>query len=1226
MLKRLELIGFKSFADRTCFDFADGVTGIIGPNGSGKSNVVDAVRWVLGEQSARSLRGGEMTDVIFNGSASRRSLGLAEVSMVFDNRKKSLATEAYEVRITRRVYRSGEGEYLINNQPCRLKDIKDLFLGSGAGTDAYCIIQQGQVDVLLQTAPKERRTIFEEAAGISRFKARKIETLRRLERTDGNLQRLRDILDEVEKQLRSVKLQASKAQRFQEHTARLRELRLGLSLHRYHELNEQLQADAAELARMRAELDSETSEADSRDRELARLGKELEELDTAIAEQNALLAAAREEIVREQTRREQQFAAEERLGGELAAARHRLAGQVAQVAEQAAVCAAARSELLQAQHLHTQQHQAARSLLSQLEEIEAELAALRQDRQLASDTQFDQADRATRAHNTAFDRKVELEGKLAERRRLRARSEQGSRDLQSIDGELEELNRAAEEMQGRLATARDALDEIETEQANLTQARDETKERMAELGAQRGSLVGRIEVLENLERSHEGLGTGVREVFAHLESDDPGPWKTVVGLVGQVLTVRREVAPLIDLALGERAQRFLVRDLDLLAQALRSRARPFSGRVSFLYAGTAPARPAPRLPGTAGLVQGKPAWGAANAPAHPGVIALAEQVVRCDDPHFADLPARLLANTLLVHDLTAARAIVALGAGFRCITLNGEMVEPDGTITVGTHHAEAGILSRRSELRELRDELAQLDQRLAEFEQDLDDIKGRLAHLETRSKEAAHEVAFLTDRAASLRQEIARYQHQRNDLSSNVADLQVQLDDLDRAIEELESQWQQARQQEIEAEAEVEAARARLAELDRHIRDREAHRARLQQESGTAQAALARVEERLAGLEDRHAHHEAEYRRRDDERRDTALALDALRARLDECWFDLLRGSVVLAEAHHRKEHAERHLAEWGRRRNEVSQARAALDELVSSNRSTWKQRHEATRDKQLQVQDLAHKRDALCDRLREDYQLDLAALYQEKLQAEPDWFARPLAPAAAADGESALAPEDEIAELRRKLTKLGSVNLEAIDELAELEARHSALAIQYDDLTSAQKVLQDVIARINTDSRRLFTETFQTIRGHFQELFRKLFGGGMADIVLEEGADILESGIEIVARPPGKELRSISLMSGGEKTMTAVALLMAIFRSKPSPFCILDEVDAALDEANVGRFTAVLHDFLDRSQFIIITHHKRTMAAAHVLYGVTMKEAGVSSQYSVRFEDWPNEEARQAA
>jgi chromosome segregation protein len=523
MLKRLEMIGFKSFADRTVFDFAPGITGIIGPNGSGKSNVVDAVRWVLGEQSAKSLRGGEMTDVIFNGSASRRSLGLAEVSMVFDNRKKVLATEAEEVRITRRVYRSGEGEYLINNQACRLKDVKDLFLGSGAGTDAYCIIQQGQVDVLLQTAPKERRTIFEEAAGISRFKARKLETLRRLERVDANLQRLRDILDEVEKNLRSVKLQASKAQRFQEHSARLKELRVGLSLHKYHELNEQLQADAAELARLRAELDSETSEADSRQRDLDRLGKELEELEKAIDEQQETRNEANKQIATGWSTGGHQRTEHGRLIGELASARLRLAEQTVQVAALTATCAAARAELLQAQEQHQQQQQTVKGLDEQLAALESELTDLKHHQKESGDALIDEMNQAAYARNTAGDRKRDLDGQLAERRRVRARAEQASSNLQSLAGELEGLNREEELLQAQLTAARAGLDEIETEQTNLGQAQEETKERLNDLAAQRSGLVSRIDVLEKLERSHEGLGTGVREVFAHLESGDPGP-------------------------------------------------------------------------------------------------------------------------------------------------------------------------------------------------------------------------------------------------------------------------------------------------------------------------------------------------------------------------------------------------------------------------------------------------------------------------------------------------------------------------------------------------------------------------------------------------------------------------------------------------------------------------------------------------------------------------------
>jgi chromosome segregation protein len=1222
MLKRLEMVGFKSFADRTAFDFADGVTGIIGPNGSGKSNVVDAVRWVLGEQSARSLRGGEMTDVIFNGSASRRSLGLAEVSMVFDNRKRVLATEVDEVRITRRVYRSGEGEYLINNQPCRLKDIKDLFLGSGAGTDAYCIIQQGQVDILLQTAPKERRTIFEEAAGISRFKARKTETLRRLERVDANLQRLRDILDEVEKQLRSVKLQASKAQKFREHNARLRELRVGLSLLRYHELNEKVQTDTVELARLRAELDSETSQADSRERELDRLDRELQELEAAVREQEAVLGSAGRQIAVEQERRARAETDHDDLDRELAEIRQRLAGQVAQVAELAAVCARQRADLDRAKEQCTQQRQMVEELEAALTGAESTLARLHQEIDEADWAFTDQMKRGADLENEASSVEARLKDHLRERGRTRQKSEKVAGELVSVDGELEELTRTEEELKSRLEAARSVQAELQADQDRLEQARDETVQQAADLREQRSGLVSRIDVLENLQRSHEGLGTGVREVFAHLESPDPGPWGTIVGLVGELLSVRREVAPLIDLALGERAQRFLVRDMNLLAQALKDRGQPLSGRVSFLAAGAQASRPVVRSAATTALTQGGPGWTTASVPAHPGVVALAEQVARCEDPHFADLPARLLAQTLIVRDLTAAQAIVNLGTGFRCITLQGELLEPDGTLTVGTHHSETGILTRRSELRELREQLTHLDTRLEELARDLEDLRERIGQLEARRRNAAHEVEKLHGQVADMSRRIVERRERRKGLSQEVDLTQMELDNLEQEIDHLESAWEKARQHARDAAAVAEATRTRLDQMRQQVRQLDIERTRKHQERADARVGLAKLEERLDNLVQGQERVEADHRQRDADRRRSADRLSELHVRLLECQLDLLRGSSVLAEAYHRKEQAEGRLGGWRGRRDEIRAARQILEEQVRTSQSTWKQRREEAHARELEVKEQTHLRDALCDRLREDYQLDLAALYHEKRETDADWFMRPLPPS---EADPSLPPEEEILELKRRLGKLGSVNLEAIDELTDLEARHSSLVIQYDDLAAAQKALEDIIGRINTDSRRLFTETFETIKGHFQELFRKLFGGGMADIVLEEGVDILESGIEIVARPPGKELRSISLMSGGEKTMTAVALLMAIFRSKPSPFCILDEVDAALDEANVGRFTSVLREFLDRSQFIIITHHKRTMSAADVLYGVTMKEAGVSSQYSVRFEDWPGEE-KQAA
>ncbi|HEX5272974.1 MAG TPA: hypothetical protein VFW33_20900, partial [Gemmataceae bacterium] len=429
-------------------------------------------------------------------------------------------------------------------------------------------------------------------------------------------------------------------------------------------------------------------------------------------------------------------------------------------------------------------------------------------------------------------------------------------------------------------------------------------------------------------------------------------------------------------------------------------------------------------------------------------------------------------------------------------------------------------------------------------------------------------------------------------------------------IEALRMRWEGARAAAAAAEGRVQELHARIQAGDREVREREAQRERLQEERATAKAALATVEERLTALRARHEQTAADLARRRQEREDDARQVAATRARLLESQQTMLRASSALARWYLEKEAAERRLAEAGAERDRRREERQRLLTESQEARSAWQQRQEDAHQRELQVNDLRHCRDALVDRLREDYQVDLVALSAEQ-PANPE--APPLDAAQA---------NEEIAELRRKLTRLGAVNLDSLQELTDLEARAASLQAQYDDLASAKRSLEEIIAKINDDSRKLFTDTFAAIRTNFQELFRKLFGGGMADIVLEDESDILESGIEIIARPPGKELRSISLMSGGEKTMTAVALLLAIFRSRPSPFCILDEVDAALDEANVGRFTSVLRDFLDRSHFIIVTHSKRTMSVADVLYGVTMQESGISKRVAVDFKDFPDDHA----
>lgn len=1250
MLKRLEIVGFKSFADKTQFDFPLGITAIVGPNGSGKSNVVDAVRWVLGEQSAKSLRGGEMADVIFNGSTSRRSLGLAEVTMTFDNSRRVLATDAEEVQITRRVYRDGQGEYLINQQLTRLRDIKDLFLGSGAGNDAYSIIEQGRVDALLQASTRERRTIFEEAAGISRFKSRKVETQRKLEKVDQNLERVRDIVDEVDKQLRSVRLAAAKAQRYQEHNARLKELRVGLGLQEFHQLSERLDGAVRVLDELRGQLGTQTAQVTTWEAEIRRLEELLTGLDQSVHEQETLLAGARQQIASEETTLTHEWSLSADLEADLTRTRKQMRELNVRVASLAEAASQAATELRGVEEQCRQQRTEAGGLETELLAAVAELGNLQQRNETNKAQNLELMRQAVKLHNDATSFKAQLDSLLRERERIRQRTEQATEHLASLDVVLRELAEADDQLQDRINKTRQGLTEQRQERDRLTRLVEETTRLLGDLRAERSGLASRIEVLENLERSQEGLGTGVREVVALLHGSEPGPWRTVAGLVADLLTVRREYAPLIDLVLGERAEQFVVRNPSQLEEALRQRPQPFSSRVSFL-----PFKPRsgerPPHPADASLTR----LGAADATT-PDIIP-AEKVVTCDDPEFADLAAQLLGNTYLVRDLNLARLLASGSPGCRFVTLQGELLDADGTLTIGTHHAETGILSRKSELRELRQQATALDRRSLETDRDLLDLRDRVAVLDASLERLQTEMDVLKEQSNDLRGRIFQHRERRDSLHEAVRVERSEISRVDKDIEEIEASWKKSLSEAEAAEKQVQALQATITETERRLREEERRRQQFEQQCTTAKVILAQTEERLSALQAKYRQLETDLEQRWQERTLGEDQMRAATARLEESTHKMLRASATLAHAYLDKEGAEARLHHLVEGRDTQRHQRQDLSERAQAARAIWQEQQEQAHAREIEVNDLRYRRDTLSDRLREDYQLDLTALYQEIQQkilaanqpaaqpavtgaqaAEPsvtetppteisvqpaETAAPPVADSAAVPSLPTLDPDqanEEINELRRKLSRLGTVNLDSLKELAELEERATTLQAQFDDLAAARKSLEEIIERINTDSRKLFEETWTTIRTNFQELFRKLFGGGMADIVMEDEQDILESGIEIIARPPGKELRSISLMSGGEKTMTAVALLLAIFRSRPSPFCILDEVDAALDEANVGRFTSVLRDFLDRSHFIIITHSKRTMAAADVLYGITMQESGVSKRMAIRFEDWDDE------
>jgi chromosome segregation protein len=513
--------------------------------------------------------------------------------------------------------------------------------------------------------------------------------------------------------------------------------------------------------------------------------------------------------------------------------------------------------------------------------------------------------------------------------------------------------------------------------------------------------------------------------------------------------------------------------------------------------------------------------------------------------------------------------------------------------------------------------------------------------LESQATHLQEETQVLTEQEADLRTRLGQHRQRQEGLTEEVTLSRSEIDALERDISKMDQTWRQAKTQADDADQRVQALQARLEGAEGEIRQSDSARQEQQQSLTTAKVSLAQIEERLSALRSRQHQLETDLNQRQQEKIEGEERLAGVRNRLQESQQTMLRASADLAQWYMKKESAERRVAELTREREIKRQERHQLTERSQTARSEWQAQQEQAHARELVVNDMKHNRDSLADRLREDYQIELAELYREVgVRGQESVISNQLSVISEQEADVStgdqgpvtndhspltahldpLVVNEEIAELRRKLARLGNVNLESLQELSELEGRAAHLQTQSDDLKSAKKSLEEIIATINQDSRRLFTETFESIRTHFQELFRKLFGGGMADILLEDEADVLESGIEIIARPPGKELRSISLMSGGEKTLTAVALLLAIFRSKPSPFCILDEVDAALDEANIGRFTAVLREFLDRSQFILITHSKKTMAAADVLYGITMQESGVSKRVSVRFEDWPED------
>jgi chromosome segregation protein len=1187
MLKALELVGFKSFADKTRFEFPAGITVVVGPNGSGKSNVVDAIKWVLGEQSIKSLRGKEMADVIFNGSPTRRPMNTAEITLTFNNSDRLLPVDTPEVHITRRVYRSGEGEYLINRNPSRLRDIRDLLAGTGLGTQAYSVIEQGKVDALLQSSAKDRRMIFEEAAGISRFKLKKVEALRRLERVDQNLLRLADIVDEVESRLRSVRAQAGKARRYKEHIDRLQELRTQVGLVDWRRLSERLGDVERRIDDLSTDRDAVLAAVERTEAEMLDLDAQTADINEEIRRGEAQIAANRERIAAQEASIEHERARGKDLDTEIERHRRQVVSLSARADDMQQQWKETNEAVETAEALH-------RTIAQRLVEGErafsdliARLDQMRGEHEQHRAGYLEQMRAAATLGNEISGLESQAAGTAAVRERSRGRVADLERQISAVGEELDGLRRQRDEhsrnVQSHLENVRSTEQQLAQQQRELAIRSDE----LAALRQRRSGAAERAAVLDELHRRQEGVTAGVKEVLAKSVDPDAGPLRAVDGLVADLLSVSVEMAPLIEVALGPTAQYVVARPNSDLMEYLRANAMRFAGRVGFVWRESDAVSEAE-----------------IDLTGQPGVVGRCDSFVKAE-PHYAALVRRLMGRTWIVETLDDAMALAGAHGrqinGPSYVTLAGDHLQADGTLVVGPRQGASGLISRRSQLRELNDQLAALDERIVVGEASVHEMQASIAECqqELDGHAAAHRQA--TEAMSEHRVKLTTAEERRTQFQQQRAAQEGELRAASVQHDAAVARLAESREKRSRHEAGLAAMDTRLTGLQQQIARHEVERQSRTRETTETKVELAKSEERLRNLRSR-------LRQFEETRQERGRAIDEGRLQLELCvqraeasrW-NILRAESEIAELYLRKEAFAAETVRYLNQREALQQQRNQLNAEGQRGRARSRKIDEQIHAQDLAASEIRLERETLAGRLREDYGIELAELEHQPSSEEQRHRDE---------------VQQEIEELRQKINSLGNVNLEALEELEALESRFQTLSGQHQDLSAAKSSLAKIIERINTDSRRLFAETLETVRGHFQQLFRDLFGGGQGDILMEEGVDILESGIEIVARPPGKEPRSISLLSGGEKTLTCVALLLAMFRSRPSPFCVLDEVDAALDEANIDRFTRVLRDFLTWTQFIIVTHSKKTMTCANTIYGVTMQESGVSKQVSVRFED----------
>ncbi|HLS10366.1 chromosome segregation protein SMC [Lentibacillus sp.] len=1179
-LKRLESVGFKSFAERISVEFVPGVTSVVGPNGSGKSNITDAIRWVLGEQSARSLRGSKMEDIIFQGSDSRRALNVAEVTLVLENSDKALPLDYEEVSVTRRIYRSGESEFYINKQSCRLKDIVDLFMDSGLGREAFSIISQGKVEEILSSKADERRAIFEEAAGVLKYKHRKKKAEYKLAETQENLNRVEDIIHEIEQQIEPLEEQAQTARTYLDKKEQLKQYEISLLITEIEQLHGEWQALLDELEKEKNDELNQKTTIQTKEAELEQERQEIQKLDNDIEQLQAKLLSTTQQL--------EQYEGKKQVFNErtkhFAENKEKLERQKKETAERIDML---KYELDQENEKFYSLKERRDETKEQVKQLEANLTTDRENiaeqiEELKSDyIEYLNEQAAKRNEKQSIQQQLEqisgkkdkqaekFEGLLAEREELSAKMKKMTTDFNRQQETCQSKSQAVQQKKDDLTNKRNAFQEAQTKLYQGYQYIEKLKSKK--------------EMLEDMKEDFQGFFHGVKAV---LKAREQQKLDGVRGAVIELIDVPKPYITAIETVLGGQAQHIVVNDDQAARKAISWLKRTNSGRATFLPLSSIQARFVPR-----DLL--------AKAGNHRGFVGVASDLVSAS-AEYQKAVGHLMGHVLVAKSLRDANEIAGLiRRKHRVVTIEGDVVNPGGSMSGGAQKKnKQSLFTREKDLQEVTEKLENFQQKANTFEQQVDKQKQQISELEQEIAAEEEQISKEQEKLQEIRSSFKETEMKLVSVNDNLQIYDQDKQQFDQDTNELRTR-DELLSKELDAISErLETVQEQIDKLSEQEAAFQENQDQLKDDYQKAQVALAEQEERLKNQREKTNTLKTQL---NDYQEQYEIYANDLNELLD------MQNSAETEEEIERK----------------IASAKADKESITAEIQSMRSNRSERTQllndqDRELKEENKQHQafKEAIQEKEVKANRLDVELENRlSKLQTE---YTMTFEKAKQNYDRTDNIEETQsmVAQIKQSIDQLGTVNLGAIDEYDRVSERYDFLSEQQNDLIEAKQTLYSVIAEMDEEMEKRFGDTFGQIKEEFTVVFKQLFGGGKAELKLTDPNNLLDTGVEITAQPPGKKLQHLGLLSGGERALTAIALLFAILRVRPVPFCVLDEVEAALDEANVVRFAKYLKTYSENTQFIVITHRKGTMEESDVLYGVTMQESGVSRLVSVRLEE----------